>query len=142
MSIVVDANLVAALVLPLPYSDRAREVTAAWKQSISELVAPLLLEYEMATILRKAVAADLLTVDLADEAFQQILELGIRCLLPTPQLHASALRWAARLGQTKANDAHYVALAEQQQSELWTADRRLASAAHQAGMVWVHSLWE
>jgi len=117
-------------------------MAATWKQSTVELVAPLLLEYELVTILRKAIAADLLTVDLAEKALQQILELGIRCLLPNSQLHKSALRWAARLGQTKAYDAHYVALAEQQRSELWTADRRLVNAAHQAGVAWVHSLWE
>ena len=142
MSVIVDANLVAALVLPLPHSVQAHEKTVAWKQSGIELIAPLLLEYEMATILRKAVVADLLTVDAAEEAMHRILELGIQRLPPTRQLHESALRWSARLGHTKAYDAHYLALAEQLQAELWTADRRLVNAAHQAGVNSVHWIGE
>jgi predicted nucleic acid-binding protein len=57
MSVVVDANLIAALVLPLPYSDQATRKITAWNRAGVELLAPLLLEYEVAAILRKAVVA-------------------------------------------------------------------------------------
>jgi predicted nucleic acid-binding protein len=142
MSAVIDANLIAAVVLPLPYSDQATQRITAWKQAGFELLAPVLLEYEMAAILRKAVVAQWLTTDLAVEAIDKVLALNIRCLTPTAHLHERALRWADRLGYSKAYDAHYVALAEQEAVELWTADRRLANGAQQAGAHWVHWIGE
>lgn len=142
MSAVVDANLIAALVLPLPYSDQATQRIVAWKRAGLELLAPILLEYEIAAILRRAVVAQWLTTDLAAEAIGRVLTLNIRCLAPTAHLHEQALHWADRLGHSKAYDAHYLALAEQEGIELWTADRRLANGARQAGAHWVHWIGE
>jgi len=142
MSAVIDANLIAALILPLPYSDQATQKIMGWKRAGLELLAPVLLEYEIAAILRKAVVAQWLTTDLAVEAIGQVLTLNIRCQAPTAHLHERALRWADRLGHSKAYDAHYLALAEQEGIELWTADRRLASGSQQAGAYWVHWIGE
>ena len=142
MSAVIDANLVAAIVLPLPYSDQATHKIAAWKRTGVGLLAPLLLEYEVAAILRKAVLARWLTTDVAVEAMGHILTLNIQCFPSTANLHAQALRWAHRLGGSKAYDAHYLALAEQEGVKLWTADRRLVNSARQAGVAWAHWIGE
>ena len=138
MSAVIDSNLIAAVVLPLPYSDLATQKLIAWKRAGAELLAPVLLLCEIAAILRKAVGARWLTTDLAVEAIGKVLALNVRCLAPTANLHERALRWAERLGHSKAYDAQYLALAEREGIELWTADRRLAHAAQQAGAHWVH----
>lgn len=142
MSVVIDANLIAAVALPLPYSERAAKRMATWKQTGIELLAPVLLEYEVVAILRKAVVAGWLTTDLAVDATKRILALDIRCVRPTPGLHENALRWADRLGHAKAYDAHYLALAEQESTELWTADQRLVNGAQRAGAHWVHWIGE
>lgn len=142
MSAVIDANLIAAVVLPLPYSDQATQRMTIWKRAGVELLAPILLEYEIVAILRKAVVAQWLTTDLAVEAIEKILALDVRCVTPTRSLHEQALRWADRLGHAKAYDAHYLALAEQESIELWTADRRLANGAQRAGAHWVHWIGE
>ncbi len=142
MSAVIDSNLIAAVVLPLPYSDQATQKIIAWKRAGAELLAPVLLEYEMAAILRKAVVARWLTTDLAVEVIGKVLALNVRCLTPTADLHERALRWADRLGHSKAYDAQYLALAEQEGIELWTADRRLANGAQQVGAHWVHWIGE
>ncbi len=142
MSVVIDANLVAAVVLPLPYSDRAMQMLTEWKRAGVGLFAPLLMEYEVAAILRRAVVAGWLTDDAAVEAMGMILALNIRCLPPTPGLHEQALHWAQRLGHSKTYDAHYLALAEQEGLEMWTADRRLANGARQVGVSWVRWVGE
>jgi len=142
MSAVIDANLIAALVVPLSYSGQATQKMVVWKEVGVQLLAPVLLEYEITAILRKAVVAQWLTTDLAAEAIGEILSLDIQCLAPTAHLHERALRWAERLGHSKAYDAHYLALAEQEGIELWTADRRLANGAQQAGAHWVHWIGE
>jgi predicted nucleic acid-binding protein len=126
----------------LPYSDQATQKIMAWKRAGLELLAPVLLEFEIAAVLRKAVIARWLTTDLAIEAIGRVLALNVRCLAPTAHLHERALRWADRLGHAKAHDAHYLALAEQGGIELWTADRRLANGAQQAGARWVHWIGE
>ena len=142
MSAVVDANLVAALVLPLPFSDQAAERIASWKHSGERLFAPTLMEYELDSVLRKAVALRLMTTAQAREALRQLDVLGIQSCPPTLALRERALHWAESLGQTKAYDAHYLALAEEMRVELWTADRRLAQASRQIGLDWVRWLGE
>ncbi len=142
MSLVIDANLVASLVLPLPYSSLATRRITAWKQGGIALHAPLLLEYELIAILRKAVIADWLTTDVAVEAMKKVTNLNILCVPPTVELHKHALLWAEQLGHSKTYDAHYLALADQLRAELWTADRRLANGARQAGAAWVHWIGE
>ena len=47
MTVVVDANVVVVLVLPLPYLERASHVIETWKRGATEIHAPLLLEYEV-----------------------------------------------------------------------------------------------
>jgi predicted nucleic acid-binding protein len=54
----------------------------------------------------------------------------------------AALNWASRLQQRRAYDALYLALAERMQTEFWTADKRLANAAQQLGVTWVHWIGE
>jgi predicted nucleic acid-binding protein len=136
MRVIVDANLVAALVLPLSYSEQASNKVADWKRAGVELHAPMLLEYELASILRKAVVVGLMTTEAAIGAMHGFSALTVHLWSPTAALHEGALRWAERLGQSKAYDAHYLALAEQMACELWTADRRLAHGVQQAGSDW------
>ena len=139
---IIDANVVAALVLPLPYSDRAAAQIVTWKRDGAELLAPMLLEYELTAVLRKAAAAGWLATELAIEAFEAVMALSIVPVAPTQALHERALRWAERLGQSRAYDAQYLAVAEQEGLELWTADRRLVRNAEQAGVRWVRWIGE
>ena len=138
MSVVVDANLVVALILPLPYSDQAMHAAQVWKNNGIELYAPLLLEYEVASALRKAVFIDHMTSEAAVSAMHKLMALDIHTCAPTPELHARALHWAERLAHSKTYDAHYLALAEQLQTALWTADQRLVNSARRAGATWVY----
>jgi predicted nucleic acid-binding protein len=142
MRIVLDANVVAALIIPLPYSDQAMHRMMNWQESETKLIAPMLLEYEMVTVLRKAVVAEMITADEAADAIVSLLDLNIETVAPTQSLHDSALRWAEQLNQTVAYDAQYLALAEQLGVGFWTADHRLMNGARQVGATWVHWIGE
>lgn len=138
--IVVDANVVLALVLPLPYSDHAADVLRTHIRGHEELYAPALLEYEVCSALRRAVAQRILEPDGAAEALELLGSLGIRPISPAFSLHALALKWASALQHGKAYDAHYMALAEEMSCPLLTADHQLVIAAHALGAHWVVGL--
>jgi predicted nucleic acid-binding protein len=73
---------------------------------------------------------------------RRIMLLNVYSIPPSDTLHRAALEWAERLGQARAYDAQYLALAEQSSAELWTADEKLYNRARQLGISWVHWVGE
>ena len=141
MSQVVDANLAVALVLLTPYSAQAQALWERWSVEATDVFAPDLWAYEVTSALRKAVSITGMSSPDAELHLETVMRLGVQLVPPTLELDRMALRWAARLGQTVAYDAHYLALAETLGCDFWTADRRLADAAG-TGIPWVHWISE
>ncbi|NLE11687.1 MAG: type II toxin-antitoxin system VapC family toxin [Actinobacteria bacterium] len=137
---VLDAGVVLALALPLPFSEQAADRVHSLKQAREGLLAPALLEYEVCSALRRAVARGLLDADAARRALDLMEAIRIKPITPASSLHVRALSWAARLGHSKAYDAHYLALAEEMGCGLITTDARLARAARALGATYVESL--
>jgi predicted nucleic acid-binding protein len=142
MNIVLDANIMAAIILPLPYSHASEKRISTWKLEGKLLTAPVLWEYELITVLRRATVQGLLNQKQVKQIFQKVKTVNIESVWPTEALHQRALIWADRLGQSRAYDAQYLALAEQFGTDLWTGDRRLANAAARLGLSWVHWIGE
>lgn len=142
MKVVPDSNLVVAQVIPLAYSQAATRRMQEWLDRDVDLVMPSLAAYEIVSTLRKASVVMKLSADQVRIALESILALRIREVPPTPALHQKALVWAMRLNQTVAYDAAFLALAESEGAEFWTADRRLADAARDLGIAWVHNVDE
>jgi predicted nucleic acid-binding protein len=138
--IVLDAGVVLALILPLPLSEQAATAVSALKQAREELFAPALLEYEVCSALRRAVARQILTQQEAGTALELLQRIRIRPIIPASSLHARALSWAAKLQHSKAYDAQYLALAEEMHCRLLTTDLRLVHAAKDLGADWVIGL--
>lgn len=140
MSIVVDANIIIGLALPLSYSYAATEQMKKWQHQNEDLVVPSLWHYECVSALRKAVVLNTISSEEVTDALQNILNLGIKDFQPTFYLNQKALEWATRLNQTVAYDAAYLALAEYLNTEFWTADNKLFKAAENEGLTWVRHL--
>ena len=138
--IVIDAGVVLALLLPLPFSDRVAAEVRSLSEAREELFAPALLEYEVCSAIRRAVARKIIDNDRAGQALDWIQALRIRPITPASSLHTRALSWAAQLGHSKAYDAHYLALAEEMKCPLLTTDLRLVRAARALGADWVRGL--
>ncbi|MDT8899469.1 type II toxin-antitoxin system VapC family toxin [Thermanaerothrix sp. 4228-RoL] len=139
---VIDANVTLALFLNLPYSDSAYRLMEQLKKQRQALYAPALWGYECANGLYKAVQLGMISLAKADEALVDLDGMAIEQAMPTVELHHAALRWAERLGQSKAYDAQYVALAESLNAELWSADQRLIHALQAQGVSWAHWIGE
>ncbi len=138
--IVVDACLVLGLAAALPYSEQATARVRLLKEEREELYAPALLDCEVCSALRRAVARGIVDDEMALSALTLIDDLRIRLIAAASSLHSRALLWATRLDQSKACDAHYLASAEQMQFPLLTADERLVRSARALGADWVRGL--
>lgn len=139
---VIDANLTLGLFLPLPYTDAVYRLVENFHYAQADLYAPCLWEYECLSGLRRAVSQGYIRSEDAFQILRDLLALEIACVPPDLALAESALRWAERLGQNKAYDAHYVALAEQLEAEFWSADQRLVHTMRRQGISWTHWIGE
>ena len=74
MTVVVDANLLASQALPLPYGDLALQRLRLWQMSEELIIAPVLLVYELTTIMHKAITAGWLSETAAAERLSEILQ--------------------------------------------------------------------
>lgn len=137
-AVVIDANLAVGLVRQMPFSDAFRRLLARWIVNGVEVAAPGLWDYEVATAMRKLWQQQALSREQAFAGLEQIMALPIVRYPAERKLLLSALHWAERLGQSKAYDAQYVALAESLNADLWSADQRLVNALQALGATWAH----
>jgi predicted nucleic acid-binding protein len=121
--VVVDANVATKLIFPENLSDRALALVADSARVGQRLVAPVLLPIEITNVIRRRMRLSRLTLAQATALLDDFLAYPIR-LIDLPVLHhrALALTEAHSLG---GHDAHYVALAQMLNCEMWTADERI-----------------
>lgn len=120
----IDAS---ALVEFLLRTEAAGPVEHAIAADHADLHVPALCDVEVVAALRRALMGELLDVERADEAMQDYLDLDI-----TRHGHQALLvRMLSLRDNFSAYDAAYVALAEQLDATLVTADRALARAVQE-----------
>ena len=124
---VVDASV---LVEYLSQAPKAREAEIAMRQAEGELLAPHLLDAEVGHALRRLVARGDLTNQEAEGALSELDDLQLLRSPHGPLLEAA---WAMR-SRLSFYDALYAALALELDTELVTADGRLARAAGSFGV--------
>lgn len=117
---VVDASVILKWALGderEPDQDKAMELLTAWMEGRAELLAPSLWEYEVGNFLGR------LFPEQAIEKMSLIVNLKFSSIPLTESMHRLCFDWMARNGVT-FYDACYLALAEETQGTLVTADAR------------------
>ena len=122
--IVVDASVAAKWILPEEHSGRALALVVDAAEAGQAIVAPPLLQFEVANILRQRMVREGLSLPDADRLMAQFLTFPVASTVPEG-LSRRALAIADAHGLPAAYDAHYVALAAFLGCELWTDDQRL-----------------
>ena len=131
-TVCVDANIVIQRVV----SNAAENLWESWAESRVRLVAPTLLYYEVTNGLYRYLKAGIFSLETVEKTLQAAMALPIE-LIGEAELHQRAKDLAERYNLPAAYDAHYLALAERFEVELWTADARLFNAVQPFGVEWV-----
>ncbi len=124
--VVVDASIAIKWVLEEPDSDRADALLAEWVNMGKLILAPDLLAYEITNALYRKVRKGEITLERAKEAITEISLTEIEFDFSSDlALSRQAIELANRFNLPATYDSHYIALAERESCELWTADLRM-----------------
>lgn len=136
--ICVDASLALKLVLSEADSESAQAEWQNWIRAGVEIVAPDLLIYETASVLRNRVSRKKITQGEADEALHILAAVDITYYQPAG-LRQAVLELARRFNRPTGYDAFYLALAQEEGCPYWTGDKRLYNTV-KSQLKWVHVL--
>jgi len=144
MTVCVDSSIALKWVLQEDGSEEAERLLARWQQEQQKMVAPAHFYVEISSVLRQRTlrtGSDHLEPGEALDALVILLDSGVMIHSSLPNLCCRALSLAEELGQPTTYDAHYLALAESEGCEFWTADDRLYQAVRER-FPWVRLLGE
>lgn len=134
MSVVVDANVLVALLVADEHQPAAQAHLEAWLVAGEDLHAPGVLPYEIANVLSRLVFEGALNISEVTEIWQDFAAFGLYLHQfdladDGPQIVAIT----DRLRRWHATDSTYVRLAQRLKTTLWTLDGALARNAAAAG---------
>ena len=127
MTVVVDASVAVKWVLHEEHTEEALVLRDRWWQASERVIAPPVFRSEVTNALHRYIRRGHLSRYEAAEALGVLIE----TVAPEepPGLYSRALTLASELAQRATYDSLYLALAESQGCEFWTADRRFLEAA-------------
>jgi predicted nucleic acid-binding protein len=125
--ICVDASVAVKWVIEEVYSETATVLHDDTVRARESIVAPPLLPIEVTNVLWQRVRRRLLTHTQAEEALTRFLAFKVTLVSPAT-LHRDALDLAAAYTLPATYDAHYLALAQYLECDLWTYNQRFLKA--------------
>ena len=136
MTVCVDASLVVTLLLPDEQTAAVEYLFSEWAHESTRLISPPLLYAEAPSAILRAQFEGRIDAEDAERAFGDFCDLGI-AVVSTNDLHVRAWELAKEHGQRRIYDSMYLALAQAEGCELWTADLRLANSVARPWVKWV-----
>ena len=136
--VVVDASIALKWVLLEKDSYISMSLLDKWTSEGKKIIAPALFVYEVTNIIYRQALTGKLTYDEADKGLTKMFSLGILLKFSLyEEISTQAVKFAQRFGLPATYDAHYLALAQSENCEYWTADTRLLNAIR-GNLHWVH----
>jgi predicted nucleic acid-binding protein len=137
-TVCVDASIILRYVLK-PDDVPIRKLWQSWVSKEIGLIAPTLLFYEVTNGLYQQQRNKYLSPETIWKTLELSLDLPITLVNET-NLHLRARELATEYNLPATYDAHYLALAEWMDIELWTADTRLINSLKPYKLGWVKGI--
>ena len=135
LTLCVDASVIIRHVTSLAVTN----VWESWMQDEAKIVAPTLLYYEVTNGLYRYQKAGILPPQAVEKALIAALALPIE-FISNMELHYRARDVAVKYNLSATYDAHYLALAEWMDVDLWTADMKLVNTLKPFKVKWVKGI--
>jgi predicted nucleic acid-binding protein len=124
--VIVDASIAIKWTLNESDSSAALALLAHWNDEEIEVLAPALLAYEVTNALYRRVRKGEIPFEDARRGLTEIIFKVVEFDFPEdPDFNIHAMELGQQCGLPAAYDSHYLALAEREGCELWTADLRM-----------------
>jgi predicted nucleic acid-binding protein len=138
--VVVDTSIVIKWIIEESDSDTAVALLTKWFTEGIVILAPILLAYEITNVLYQRIRRGNLQVNEAEQLLTYVLLQALKLDASYDYaLSVRATQLAHQFSLQATYDAHYLALAERESCEYWTADVRLLKALN-GQLSWVHKL--
>ncbi len=124
---VLDSGILLATVQTETHTEHAKTLIARLADEQTEIIAPLLLRYELVAVVRKWVYRELTTPADARTATNTLLRYPVTTVADDALLRR-AYALAMEHNRPTAYDSQYLAVAERYQADFWSADERLFNA--------------
>jgi predicted nucleic acid-binding protein len=123
----IDASLAIQWLLPTQQNRLAESLLEAWDKDGTELIGPPLFDAELTSVIRLQIYSKNLLVEQGEEAFLSYRELGVK-IINHPELPHTAWELAKKYNLPRTYDMQYLAVAEMEDCEVWTLDKKLVNA--------------
>lgn len=138
--VVVDTSIAIKWVLNEPDSSTAFALLSTWTRQGMVILAPVLLAYETTNVLHHRIRSGKISFEDAEQGLKEVIfAVFVFDFEEEPDFSIRAVKLAGQFGLPAAYDAHYLALAEREDCELWTADMRMWNAT-KGKLPWVRWL--
>ena len=124
----IDANIIIWSLVPFPLTAQVKALLRALQQTQTTFIAPALLAFEVTASLRRLVYLKHIAPDEGEEAFARFLRIPVR-LSHRKTLFPLAWELAKEFKRPRAYGTAYLALAQLDRCDFWTADEKLYNAA-------------
>jgi len=123
----VDASLALMWFLTAQQNEKADALRRQWKEKDVQMVGPAMFYAEVTSVLREHVFWGKILPEEGEEALSICLDIPVRTV-DNPEVYRRAWELARRFNLPRTYDMQYLAVAELEDCEFWTADRKLANS--------------
>lgn len=126
-SVCVDSSLALAWLLVAQQNDNADALRQEWSEKRIKLLGPPMFHAEVTSVLRQQVFFKRILPEEGEEVFSIYQEIPVRTI-DEPAMYRKAWELAKEFNLPVCYDMQYLAVAELEDCELWTADKKLANS--------------
>ncbi len=136
-SVCVDASLAVAWLFDEQYSENADALRRGWSRRDVRMLVPSLFHPEVTSAIRQRVHFKNILPEDGEAAFSVYLDIPVR-IIDRPEMYRKAWELAKKLNLPVCYDMQYLAVAELEDCEFWTADRKLAGLKNRVNRIrWI-----